>query len=151
MTPSAVEPKPGVNVGRVVVNVVVRNGDDVARAQRGEVTPEQIRTLAIEALVDTGATFFCLPQSLVDQLGLSRFRERETRTISGRIMMRVYEPVEIEVQGRACSTEVMALPDERQCLLGQIPLESLDWWVDPQGRRLVGNPEHDGEWMAEAF
>ena len=45
----------------------------------------------------------------------------------------------------------MELPAGRQVLLGQLPLETLDWWVDTVSHRLVGNPEHGGEWMAEVF
>lgn len=49
------------------------------------------------------------------------------------------------------AVEVMALPQGRQPLLGQIPLETLDWWVDTASWRLVGNPEHGGHRMAEVF
>jgi hypothetical protein len=33
----------------------------------------------------------------------------------------------------------------------KIPLESLDWLVDTKGRRLVGNPDHGGEWGMDNF
>ena len=36
-------------------------------------------------------------------------------------------------------------------LIGQIPLELLDWVVDPKGQRLIGNPEHGGEQIMEVF
>lgn len=88
---------------------------------------------------------------MIAQLGLIFDQDRETRTVSGPITLKVYRGARIEVQGRACSVEVMALPEGRQCLLGQIPLETLDWWVDTVNHRLVGNPEHGGEWMAEIF
>ena len=55
------------------------------------------------------------------------------------------------VQGRDCNTEVMAIAEDRTPLLGQVPLEMMDWWVDTAGQKLVGNPEHGGEWMAEAL
>ena len=65
--------------------------------------------------------------------------------------LKVYGGAIIEVQGRSCHAEVMAIPENRQALLGQIPLETLDWWIDTKNHRLVGNPEHGGQWMAEAF
>jgi hypothetical protein len=92
-----------------------------------------------------------MPQSSIERLGLEFDRERPTRTISGVMPMRMYVGARLEVQGRACNVEVMALADDRQCLLGQIPLETLDWWVDTAQQRLVGNPEHGGQWMAEAY
>jgi hypothetical protein len=36
-------------------------------------------------------------------------------------------------------------------LIGQVPLEMLDFVVDPQSQRLIGNPEHGGEQMLELY
>ncbi|MGB0068686.1 MAG: hypothetical protein WBQ11_11610 [Isosphaeraceae bacterium] len=30
-----------------------------------------------------------------------------------------------------------------------IPLEMLDFVVDPRGQRLIGSPDHGGEWMID--
>jgi hypothetical protein len=35
--------------------------------------------------------------------------------------------------------------------MGQIPLEALDWVIDANGQRLIGNPEHGGERGMDAF
>ena len=151
MSGTVVEPKPGIDVGRVVVTVGVENVEDRKRADHGEISDDQVRRIAVEALVDSGATFFCLPGSAIEQLALDFDRTKETRTITGPLTMSIYGGARIEVQGRACRVEVLALPEGRQPLLGQIPLETLDWWVDLAKRRLVGNPEHGGQWMAEVF
>ena len=151
MVQQIVEPKPGADMGRLVVDVQIANVEDVRKAERGELAIDKVRRFTISALVDSGATFFCLPESLITQLGLPFNRQRETRTITGPLMMRVYGGARLAVQGRECDEEVMALPEGRQPLLGQIPLEKMDWWIDLSNRRLVGNPEHDGQWMAEAF
>lgn len=45
----------------------------------------------------------------------------------------------------------MEVPDGVPALIGQIPLEQLDFVVDPQGRQLIGNPAHDGEYILEMF
>jgi hypothetical protein len=36
-------------------------------------------------------------------------------------------------------------------LIGQIPLEMLDFVVDPRGQQLIGNPEHGGEHVIEMY
>jgi hypothetical protein len=36
-------------------------------------------------------------------------------------------------------------------LIGQTPLELLDFVVDPIGQRLIGNPDHGGEQMIDVF
>jgi clan AA aspartic protease len=149
MSSTIVEPKPGADIGRVFVPVTVENGDDVRLAASGRLSGDQVRRVSMEALVDTGATLLCLPTSIVQQLGLKFDRTRQARTAAGPRTMSIYSGARLEVQGRACNVEVMELPDDSEPLLGQIPLETLDWWVDVVNRRLVGNPEHGGQWMID--
>lgn len=151
MSADIVEPRPGQSTGRVVVPIVVSNVDDVRRAARGEVAPASVRRVQVAALVDSGATFLCMPESLIAELGLPFNRVRETRTVTGPVTLNVYGGARLLVEGRECDEEIMGLPEGRQVLLGQIPLEKLDFWIDLSQRRLVGNPEHDGEWMAEVY
>lgn len=47
--------------------------------------------------------------------------------------------------------DVIEVPDTVPALIGQIPLEHLDFIVDMRGRALVGNPAHGGEHMYELF
>lgn len=151
MSATIVEPKPGVDMGRVVVTVEIANVEDIDRAGRGELKSADIRRATVEALVDTGATFLCLPESIVKHLGLPFDRTKESRTVTGVVKQAIHRGARIEVEGRACNVEVMALPDGRQVLLGQIPLETLDFWVDVANHKLVGNPEQRGQWMAEVY
>lgn len=138
-------------MGRVVVSISVRNIDDVRRARRGEIPMDHVRGERLSALVDSGATYLCLPQRLVDQLGLPLNGTRPTKTAAGLRQMKVYGGAAIEVEGRSCEVEVMSLEESEQALLGQVPLEVLDFWIDPTNQRLIGNPEHGGQWMAEAY
>ncbi|MBI4579280.1 MAG: aspartyl protease family protein [Planctomycetes bacterium] len=151
MSTSIVEPKRGTDVGRVVIEVTVENYVDVERAERGELAPDQVRRLKAEALVDSGATYLCLPKSLIERLGLVFQRTKEARTVTGPVSLGVYGVAKVYVQGRDCISEVMELPEGRTPLLGQIPLELMDWWIDVSNQRLVGNPEHGGQWMADVF
>ena len=47
--------------------------------------------------------------------------------------------------------DVLEVPDGVPALIGQIPLEYLDFVVDPQSRTLIGNPAHGGEHVMEMF
>lgn len=151
MAGSTVEPRRGANVGWVIVDVLVQNVDDLRRAERGEITADKVRNVTVQALVDSGATFFCLSESVVSALGLPFNRDRQTNTVKGAMTFKVHGGARIEIQGRSCDVEVLALPEGPTALLGQIPLETLDFWVDLNSQRLVGNPEHNGQWMAEVF
>lgn len=136
-------------MGRVVVQVRVINAADEKHARDNPKTATAIRETTVEALVDSGATFFCLPESMIRSLGLDFLRWRETRTVLGSKQVPIYGVARLEVEGRDCIVEVMGLPEERVPLLGQLPLEAMDFWIDLTNQRLVGNPEHGGQWMAE--
>ena len=45
----------------------------------------------------------------------------------------------------------MEVPDSVPVLIGQLPLERLDYVVDPVGKRLIGNPAHNGEFTIDAY
>lgn len=45
----------------------------------------------------------------------------------------------------------MEVPDGTPALVGQIPLEYLDFVIDLRGQKLIGNPAHGGEHMFEAY
>jgi hypothetical protein len=63
----------------------------------------------------------------------------------------VYGTVQLTIQGRDCPLDVGEASDEFPVLIGRIPLEALGSVVDAKGQRLVGNPEHGGEWGMDAF
>jgi hypothetical protein len=63
----------------------------------------------------------------------------------------VYSPVDLEIQGRSGTFEVVEVPDSLPNIVGQIPLEQLDWIVDPPNRRLIPNPAHKHGEMCDDF
>ena len=92
-----------------------------------------------------------LPPRLIRQLGLLRHRTRTARTAAGTSSFGIYEAVRLTIQGRDCVVEVAEVPDNCPPLIGQVPLEMLDFVVDPVGQALIGNPYHDGEHMFELY
>jgi predicted aspartyl protease len=139
-------------MGRVTVPAKIENLDDKALANAGHLESAKVRTLDVpDALVDTGATRLSLPRPLIDQLGLTRYGSERGRTANGMREFGLYGPVRLTVQGRYCVLDVSELPEDCPVLIGQVPLELMDWVVDPKGQRLVGNPAHGGEWMSDMF
>jgi predicted aspartyl protease len=139
-------------MGRVVVPMLVENVADLYNANHGQIAPDQVRRVEIaEALVDTGATQLSLPPSLIAQLGLDPLGVRRAMTGGGIVQMRTFGGVRVTIQGRFCTCDVTELPEGAPPLVGQIPLEALDFVVDMPGRRLVGNPAHGGEQMIEMY
>ncbi len=63
----------------------------------------------------------------------------------------MYDAVRLTIQGRDCTMDVMEVPDGTPVLIGQLPLEHLDFVVDMRSHSLIGNPAHGGEHMFELY
>jgi predicted aspartyl protease len=139
-------------MGKVTVSARIENLQDTYEAEKGVLPAGSVRSVEVaDALVDTGATMLSIPRRLIAQLGLTRRRTRTARTAAGVISFGIYGAVRLTVQGRDCIVEAAEIPDECPVLVGQIPLEGLDFVVDPVGQRLIGNPDHGGEQMIDMF
>jgi predicted aspartyl protease len=137
-------------MGKVLVTVKIENLQDLYSVKQGTLTDEKVRRVEVaDAVADTGAMMLSLPTRLIAQLGLTRVRTRRARTSAGIVETGMYEAVRLTVQGRDCTTDVIEVPDDCPVLLGQIPLEAMDYVVDPVNRRLIGNPEHGGEYVID--
>jgi predicted aspartyl protease len=139
-------------MGRVLTEATIENLEDLWAAKRGLIPPDQVRRVTVmDALADTGATMLWLPTRLIRELGLAKTARRRVNSSMGRGEADVYDAVRLTIQGRDCPLDVMEVPDGVPVLLGQLVLERLDFVVDPQSRRLTGNPAHGGEHIIEAY
>src|SRR5262249_28513934 len=119
-------------MGKVLVTARIENMQDLFDVERNLLTADRVRRVEVsDALVDTGATFVSMPKRLIDQLGLRRYRSRRVRTSAGVIEVTMYEAVRLTIQERDCTVDVAEVPESCPVLIGQIPLEALDFVVDP--------------------
>ncbi len=139
-------------MGRVTVEATIENLEDLWAVKRGLIPADQARSvIVVDALVDTGATLLSLPTDLIQQLGLSRVGTKRVTSSMGFAEAGIYEIVRLTILGRSCPIDVMEVPNGVPALIGQIPLEHLDFVVDLRDRKLIGNPAHGGEHMYELY
>ena len=139
------------DMGKVIAQIKVVNWDDLALQAAG-VRTEKPRAFETSALVDTGAVKFYLKSSIIRELGLRPVGEIQTRTMSNRSESRtVFSPVALEIQGRTGRFDVVEISDALPNIIGQIPLEDLDWVVDCKNQKLIPNPEHKNGELADEF
>jgi clan AA aspartic protease len=129
-------------MGAVMQKIKLTNWFDAERARRGEIAASEVRSLEVEALVDTGATTLILPADLADRLALTVLEERQARLADGSLVPTKRVSVELEILGREMLTSAYVLPAGTIPLIGQIPLEELDLIVDPRNHSLRPNPAH---------
>lgn len=137
-------------MGKVIVKLKLTNFTDLELKEL-KLRKEPPRSVETDALVDTGATRLYLKRSLIKALGLRKAGQVESRTTNGLRRRAVFNPVRLEVMSRDGVFEVVEVDDDVPNLLGQIPLEYLDFVVDPKGRKLIPNPEHGDKQMSEEY
>ena len=102
---------------------------------------EDVRELEVRALVDTGANHLCLPATVVAELSLEAETTRTVKTADGGVWhCRYVGPIKVRFQNRECFVGALEFGD--QVLLGAIPLEDMDFVIDPSRQVLAVNPEH---------
>jgi hypothetical protein len=139
-------------MGKVQVSARIENLEDLFNAEKGLLPQGQVRRVEVtDALVDMGAVGLLLPKKLIAALGLVPLRTRQARGLGGPVPLPMYRAVRLTIQGRDCVMDVGEISDEFPVLVGQVPLEMLDWVVDVKGQGLIGNPEHGGEHVMEVF
>ena len=119
----------------------ITNCSDLAKVREGLIQPDQVRSVIIEGLVDTGATMLVLPEDVVDQVGAPVLGIRRVRDARGiEVEVPWVGDLRIEILGREMTTDALVVPAGAQALIGQIPLEALDLIVDPKSREVHVNP-----------
>ena len=137
-------------MGKVIVKIKLTNLFDLG-VQHRKLSTAKPREVEVEALVDTGANRLYLKPSVIRALGLEKVDSVISQTGNGPARRAVYESVRLEVQGRYGDFNVVEVGENVPNLLGQIPLEYLDFVVDPKNRKLIPNPAHGGQQMSEEY
>jgi len=128
----------GGNMGNVFAKITLKNNRDLYNAIDGIISENDVRTLTIDALVDTGAITLVINEEMCEKLGLSIEGSRTANLAGGaRMECKITEPVQICWKDRQASCNALVFPNGN-ALLGVIPLEFMDIMVDPVRRELVG-------------
>ena len=98
------------------------------------------RSVVLDLIVDTGATYTLLPAEVVAQLGLATPYQRPVVLASGeRVTYRVGQ-VRLKLADEEWTTTFFAGPTGCHALLGAVTLEQFGLAADPVHRRLVPVP-----------
>ena len=100
-------------MGEVRVTVKLTNAVHEALVRRGTMTPEQVRTFAADALVDTSAVRMVVPPQVATRLGLGVRGQRVAEYADGRTeVVSVTEPLVVEIDGRDTLEEALILDQD---------------------------------------
>ncbi|MFQ5824252.1 MAG: retroviral-like aspartic protease family protein [bacterium] len=136
---------------KITEKVIIKNFGDILKASEGTIQEDAIRTVKIEAIVDTGAAFLCLPQEVITKLGLMYSHSRNVITANGEAKRRIFAGAVINIQGRETQMSVIENDEMTPALIGYLVLEDLDLVVSTKSQKVIPNPEHDGKWIVELY
>jgi clan AA aspartic protease len=126
-------------MGEVRTKVRLLNNADANAAAEGRLSPEKVRVVEADAMVDTDAIRSCVPASLLERLGIKPYNQVTVELADGRkSAVGIAEGVSFEIMQRRSSDDALILGNE--VLIGQTLLEKMDLLVDCTRQRLV--PAH---------
>ncbi len=138
------EPK----MGRFSVEVELANDKDLVQSETGAISPQDVRRMRIRGVVDSGATFLVIPESVAKQLGLDICGAVKVRYADGRTAERpVAQRIHLRYGGRDNVFSAIVEPGRESTLIGAIVLEVLDFRIDCTEQRLV--PRDPNQIIAE--
>jgi hypothetical protein len=118
-------------MGRVIVTFELMNYADIKMVEGGHLTPDKIRRVAVQGVVDSGTTRMVLPKGAVDLLGLPvsgkatvHYGDKSTQKRD------MVNDAFVQLLGRGGVFNAIVELNRTDALLGAIVMEDLDLIVD---------------------
>jgi clan AA aspartic protease len=125
-------------MGYTYADITILNTGDEEMVRRGGMRSEEIRSVEVRALVDSGAATLIIDEQLKNKLGLSVLREVDTILANGQKQKsEVVGPVTIRFKNREAMCRAFVVPGTDSVLLGVLPIEEMDVIIDPVKHELV--------------
>jgi clan AA aspartic protease len=119
-------------MGLTYANIELRNGGDIELNRRKYIGEDEIRQMTINMMVDSGAIMLTINEEIREALGLAIIDHRPSQLADGtRLSLPVAGSIEVRYDGRFCTTNALVLPEDNEPLLGAIPMEEMDLWINP--------------------
>jgi predicted aspartyl protease len=119
--------------------ITLTNVRDAGNADDGFIPPSKVRSLTVDACVDTGSWFLVLNEKTRAALGLELTGTASATLADGSTAKYpLTEPVEFCWKDRKQAMGAMLIPDADEVLFGALCMEALDLIADPEDECLKG-------------
>jgi clan AA aspartic protease len=130
-------------MGMVYANIELINEDDRALARRNIIGKEEIKSIRLNMLVDSGAYLMAINETIQSQLELPLVDKRKVQMADNRVVeYDVVGPIFVKFANRTAACNAFVLPGDSEPLLGAIPIGEMDVLIHPKRQELIVNPEH---------
>ncbi len=98
---------------------------------------DRTESRSLNGLVDTGASYTLVPESILDELEAEREEAMNFRLADGSLRELFIGRVDMDLQGRTRNVYVIFGTDDNNVLLGAMALEAFALAADAKHRRLI--------------
>ena len=130
-------------MGMVYADIEIINTEDLMLARRNKIGLDEIRSLKLNVLCDSGAYMMAINETIKGQLDLQVVEKRKAVMANGDVEeFDVVGPIDIRFKNRKATCNAFVLKGDSEPLLGAIPMEEMDVLIHPLRQELIVNPEH---------
>jgi hypothetical protein len=125
-------------MGLTYANIELINHQDITLAKRNLISNDDIRQISVRVVANKKSIMLCINETIKDALGLDVVGKRRSQLANGEILeFDVVGPITVKYLDRDCVTRAILLPDDSEPLLGAIPMEEMDLYVNPGRNELL--------------
>jgi predicted aspartyl protease len=131
-------------MGLIYAEIELINSAELVMAQRSLMDKDEVKRMHVTMLVDTGSYMMTINESIRPYLDLPIIEKRRSVRLADDsvVFYDVAGPIQVKFANRIATCNAFLLPGDCEPLLGAIPLEELDVFIDPKRQELVVNPNH---------
>ena len=119
--------------------ITLTNAGDLSVASRGLMPESEVRTVTVDACVDTGAWNLVINEDIRARLGLKLTGSRISTLADGSSKeYAMTEPVNFHWKDREFTLSAQLIPTADEILFGALCMEALDVMPDPVSECLIG-------------
>ena len=130
-------------MGLVYTDIELINSAEKVMAKRHLIGDDEINSIRINMLVDSGAYMMAINETICQQLNLTSTGKRKAQMADISVVeYDVVGPIKVRFKNRDTTCNALVLPGDSEPLLGAIPMEEMDVLIHPLRQELIVNPEH---------
>lgn len=130
-------------MGLVYAEIKLTNIEDLVLAKRYLIGEDEIKSMTLNMLADSGAYMMAINETIQEQINLPLIEKRKAQMADSSVVeYDVVGPIEVKFKNRTAVCNAFVLPGDSEPLLGAIPIEEMDVLIHPQRQELIVNPEH---------
>ena len=119
--------------------ITLTNARDTGNAKTGLIASAEVRSVTVEACVDTGSWFLVINEKIRAALGLETVGSQKATLANGASeAYPVTEPVNFRWKNREMGMNALFIPEADEVLFGALCMEALDLIADPIDECLKG-------------